>query len=499
MTDYYALLDGSDVAEDTTNLVLQYADLAEYLNGLLEDEKTPLAQQFWKDNAEIDTRRPGPPILDDVPELAEDYGLPIVRVKLSSSLTACLNELASRHKTVLATVVQAAWRILLFSMTRNRTNLLWRYSSGRYGPESKGCLGPLDKYLPVLCRLSEDLRFDEVLERVQNADIEAHRWRDYYAGTPDHIKSSIPRYCFAFCNARKEIRGGVARFLVERGEAVMDSYDLCLSCEPLDETLEMSLSWNPRFFSEQETLALADRLRQLLEEMAAEPGRRISELEMMGEQEQRQLLEEWNDTERELSGLKCVHEMFEEQVERTPGSVAVVYEDQRLTYEELNSRANQLAHYLRGLGVGPEVRVGICVERSVEMVVGLLGILKAGGAYVPLDPEYPAERLAYMVEDAQVPVLLTQSHLRERLPEGEARVVELDGEWPQIAEQSQEKVVCEVDLKNAAYVIYTSGSTGRPKGVVTVGRGLSNYVLAVSSTTAYPAGCRMDAGFNTCC
>ena len=161
---------------------------------------------------------------------------------------------------------------------------------------------------------------------------------------------------------------------------------------------------------------------RLLEEMAAEPGRRISELEMMGEQEQRQLLEEWNDTERELSGLKCIHEMFEEQVERTPGSVAVVYEDQRLTYEELNSRANQVAHYLRGLGVGPEVRVGICVERSVEMVVGLLGILKAGGAYVPLDPEYPAERLAYMVEDAQVPVLLTQSHLRGRLPEGGARV-----------------------------------------------------------------------------
>ena len=205
---------------------------------------------------------------------------------------------------------------------------------------------------------------------------------------------------------------------------------------------------------------------RLLEQMAAEPGRRISELEMMGEQEQRQLLEEWNDTERELSGLKCIHEMFEEQVERTPGSVAVVYEDQRLTYEELNSRANHVAHYLRGLGVGPEVRVGICVERSVEMVVGLLGILKAGGAYVPLDPEYPAERLAYMVEDAQVPVLLTQNHLLGKLPTSWAQLVCLDSEWSQIAEQSQEKVACEVDPKNAAYVTYTSGSTGRPKGVL---------------------------------
>ena len=219
---------------------------------------------------------------------------------------------------------------------------------------------------------------------------------------------------------------------------------------------------------------------RLLEQMAAEPGRRISELEMMGEQEQRQLLEEWNDTERELSGLKCIHEMFEEQVERTPGSVAVVYEDQRLTYEELNSRANQLAHYLRGLGVGPEVRVGICVERSVEMVVGLLGILKAGGAYVPLDPEYPAERLAYMVEDAEVPSVADAEPSFERLPAGRsASSVSWIGSGIRSGEQSAgERGLRGSELKNAAYVIYTSGSTGRPKGVVVAHRNVRDYQSA---------------------
>ena len=150
---------------------------------------------------------------------------------------------------------------------------------------------------------------------------------------------------------------------------------------------------------------------------------------------------------------------------RTPNAVAVVFENQQLTYSELNSRANQLAHYLHSLGVGADVLVGICVERSVEMVVGLLGILKAGGAYVPLDPEYPQERLSFMLEDAQVSVLLTQQHLVEKLPEHQAQLVCLDTDWQLISQLSQDNLSHGVQADNLAYVIYTSGSTGKPKGV----------------------------------
>jgi amino acid adenylation domain-containing protein len=177
------------------------------------------------------------------------------------------------------------------------------------------------------------------------------------------------------------------------------------------------------------------------------------------------LLVEWNDTRLAYPREKCIHHLFEEQVERSPDSVALVFEDERLTYRELNSRANQLAQHLQSLGVGPEILVAICVERSPDMVVGLLGVLKAGGAYLPLDPDYPRERLAFMLEDAQVSVLLTTSRQRDALPAHTARVVCLDADRAEIARQSDARPRSPVSARNLAYVLFTSGSTGRPKGV----------------------------------
>ncbi len=194
----------------------------------------------------------------------------------------------------------------------------------------------------------------------------------------------------------------------------------------------------------------------------------------MTERERQQLLVEWNASATDYPRHRCIQQLFEEQVQRTPEAVAVVYEDEQLTYQELNRRSNQLAHRLHALGVGPEVRVGICVERSLEMMVGLLGILKAGGVYVPLDSASPAERLSFLLQDAQVPVLLTQQRLLAQLPAHEATVLCLDTEWESIAQQSEENPPLMTDVENAAYVIYTSGSTGRPKGVVIEGRSLTN-------------------------
>ena len=172
--------------------------------------------------------------------------------------------------------------------------------------------------------------------------------------------------------------------------------------------------------------------------------------------------------------MACVPELFEAQAARTPAAVAVVFADQQLTYAQLDARANQLAHHLRGLGVGPEVVVGLCVERSLEMLVGLLGILKAGGAYLPLDPAYPSERLAFMLEDARAPVLVTQSRLLDQLPAYGARIVQVDADWPAIAQQSTTAPRSGLHPHNTAYVIYTSGSTGTPKGVAVSIAALSN-------------------------
>jgi len=202
-----------------------------------------------------------------------------------------------------------------------------------------------------------------------------------------------------------------------------------------------------------------------LREIAVNSDKPVAHITLLPEHELRTLLIDWNDTSSDYAKDKCIHQLFEDQVSRTPDAVALVCENSRLTYKELNSRANQLGHYLRKMGVGPEVLVGVCVERSMNMLVGVLGILKAGGAYVPLDPAYPKERLAFMLEDSQAPIVLTQQKLIGELSESPSQLVCLDSDWESIAQEPEVNLVSKITPKNLAYVIYTSGSTGKPKGV----------------------------------
>jgi|GEM_PF-3580151 len=210
--------------------------------------------------------------------------------------------------------------------------------------------------------------------------------------------------------------------------------------------------------------------------------KQLIEEESLTDAQQYQLLVEWNNTTKDYPQDKCIHQLFESQVERTPDSVAVVFEDEQITYLELNARANQLAHYLQEKGLRAEVLVGICVERSIEMIVGLLGVLKAGGAYVPLDPAYPFERLSFMLEDSSLPLLLTQSKLVGKLPPHSARVVCLDSDWEEIALHSNENPSSTVSPNNLAYVIYTSGSTGKPKGVQICHQSVVNFLTFMRLT-----------------
>ena len=222
--------------------------------------------------------------------------------------------------------------------------------------------------------------------------------------------------------------------------------------------------------------------RTLLGSMVADDSQMVDRLPMLPQEERQQLLYEWNATEVEYPRDKCVHELFEDQVEKRPGAVAVAYEDEQLTYGELNRRANRLAHYLRSLGVEPDTLVAVCVDRSLEMIVGLLAVMKAGGAYVPLDPAYPAERLRYMVEDSGPKVLLTQGHLRElmRGVKRELAVIDLgDVGWQEWPETNLEKAGVGLTAEHLAYVIYTSGSTGTPKGVMVAHRGVTNFLSSM--------------------
>jgi amino acid adenylation domain-containing protein len=259
---------------------------------------------------------------------------------------------------------------------------------------------------------------------------------------------------------------------IEFEQAIAD-VDLYLSFMETPDGLQAALQYSTDIFDRSRIVQMTKHYLTMLDSVVSDPRRRLSELEIMSKEERRQLLEEWNDTRVDYRKDKCIQELFEEQVERTPELVAVRYEEQELTYRQLNERSNQLAHYLRKLGVGPEVLVGICTERSLEMVVGLLGILKAGGAYVPLDPQYPKERLAFMLEDAQVKVLLTQERFCGRV-KGEGKEVICLDNWTTVEAERKDNPGGVAGAKNMAYMIYTSGSTGNPKGAINTHEGIRN-------------------------
>ena len=243
--------------------------------------------------------------------------------------------------------------------------------------------------------------------------------------------------------------------------------------------LEVEIAYDRSRFDDDTIARMLGHLRTLLEAMIADPNQCLEDLPLLTQAERHRQLVEWNDTRRDYAKDKCLHELFEQQVERTPDAIAVVFEREQLTYRELNCRANQLARYLQRLGAGPETLIGLHVERSLEMVVGLLGILKAGGAYVPLNADYPWERLAFILRDARIEVLLTRRRLLDAMPDTQVRTVCLDTDWPSVAREIDANPTPSARPENLAYVIYTSGSTGKPKGVLIEHRQILNYVQGI--------------------
>jgi amino acid adenylation domain-containing protein len=376
--------------------------------------------------------------------------------------------------------------------------LLYRYSgqddivvgtpvANRNRREIEGLFGFFVNTLVLRTDLSGNPSFEQLLGRVKEVALGAYAHQDLpfeqlvEALQPTRDLSYTPLFqvMFALDDALvpsvKLPELAVSSYSVEIGTA---KFDLTLSMENTADGLVGVWEYNADLFDEVTIAKMAGHFQTLLEALAANAIQPISQLPLLTQRERHQLLVEWNNTTTDYPFDKCIHQLFEEQVALTPDAVALVFVGEQLTYGELNRRANKLAHYLQSLGVGPEVLVGICVERSFDMIIGLLGILKAGGAYVPIDPAYPTDRIAYMLDDSRLPVLLTQQKLVASLPEHQARVVCLDADWEEISVMPELPPQSDVTPENLAYVIYTSGSTGKPKGVLVAHRGLCNLALA---------------------
>jgi aspartate racemase len=455
-------------------LPVQYADVALRQRELPQEGGLEAQVAYWKRQLagappvlELPTDRPRPSV-QSYRGATQSFELPVI-------LSEAIRAFSRREGVTVFMALQAAFQTLLYRYTFQDDIVVGTAVSERNRIETEGLIGPLSNTLLLRTDFRGDPTFRKLLEQSREVTLEAYAHQDLPFEKlieelqPVRDLSRAPFFQVMFVLHQSALEDNLklagltlSRLSIERGTA---RFDLCLNMVDGEGELSGSLEYNTDLYDAATVIRLLGHFQTLLEGIVADPDKRLSSLPILTEAERHQLLAQWNKTATDYPQDRCIHELFEAQVEQTPEAIAVVFENQQLIYRELNARANQLAHCLRKRGVGPEVLVGVCLERSLEMVVGLLGILKAGGAYVPLDPTYPQKRLRFILEDAALPVLLTQECLVESLPHRGTEVVCMDVNWEVFARESSENLASGVIANNLAYVIYTSGSTGRPKGV----------------------------------
>ncbi|PYT28586.1 MAG: non-ribosomal peptide synthetase, partial [Acidobacteria bacterium] len=409
-------------------------------------------------------------------------------IRLSEEVTAGLQCLARQHKLTLNTVVQGAWGLLLSRYTREDEVIFGATVSGRPGALMgvERMLGLFINTLPVRVSICREALLVPWLQELQAQQAELRQ----YENTPlveIHAWSEIPRTQPLFESILVFENYPVADIFQNQdgsikirdiGSFERTNYPLTVMADSGKE-LSLSIVHDCRRLDAATITRMLGHLQRLLESIATHPELHISELPLLTEAERHQLFVEWNSTRTDYPLDRCIHELFEAQAERTPEAEAVAFEDRRVSYRELNRQANQLAHYLRSRGVQSETLVGVFLERSLDMLVGLLGILKAGGAYVPLDPAYPAERISFMIKDSRMPVVLTHQEELPKLLASDVDAICLDREWQWIAKESSENLSHSAAPEGLAYVIYTSGSAGKPKGVMVEHRSVVNLLGSI--------------------
>jgi amino acid adenylation domain-containing protein/FkbH-like protein len=456
-------------------LPIQYADYAHWQREWLHGEVLETQLSYWKQQ------------LAGVPavlELPTDYPRPAVQtfrgarqlLTLSPELTATLKALTQREGVTLFMTLLAAFQTLLSRYSGQDEIVVGTPIAGRNRAETESLVGFFVNTLVLRTDLSRNPGFVELLRRVREAALGAYAHQDVpfellveeLQPQRDMSRSPLFQVMMVFHNApAAEVQTNGNLQLGSIGvENHTAKFDLTLAVsETATGHLHTVWEYNTDLFAPATVQRMMKHFQVLLDGVVHNPERQLSELRLLNDEDREQILSDWNST-ADYPQDKCIHQLFEQQVDRTPDAIAVVIDQDQVTYSDLNERANRLAHYLRGVGVGRETLVGICVTRSIEMVVGLLGILKAGGAYVPLDPAYPTERLSFMIEDAQVSVLLTQQALLDSLPRHAGHTLCIDSDWPAVASCPASNPLTETTPDNLAYVIYTSGSTGQPKGVL---------------------------------
>ncbi|HEX6292327.1 MAG TPA: amino acid adenylation domain-containing protein [Herpetosiphonaceae bacterium] len=481
-------------------LPIQYADYAVWQRQALRDAVLERHLSYWRQQ------------LGEAPTLLElptDYPRPTSlafpgaahRFELTPEVVAGLHALSRQAGVTLFMTLLAAFQTLLLHYTEQTDLLIGTPIAGRRRVETEGLIGCFVNTLVLRADLSGDPGFRALLQRVRTTTLQAYAHQDLPFERlvaelqPERSLHYAPliQVMFVLHNMPLpplELPGLTMRRLPVSTGAVQ--YDLTLKLEEADHALAGEIEYRSDLFTVETIRRMAGHFQTVLSALLADPDRRIAEVALLTKAERQQLLVDWNATQAAFPQSRCLHQLVEAQAARAPAAIAVVCHDQRLTYRELNERANQLAHHLRRLGVGGrpqgEVPVGVYLHRSPDLIVALLGILKAGGAYVPLDPVYPAERIRFMLEDAGMPVLLTEERLSGGIAVQGVQIVRVDADWERIAQERADDLSGDVTPENLAYVIYTSGSTGRPKGVSCHHAGVVNLLSDFTGRQPIMAG-----------
>jgi amino acid adenylation domain-containing protein len=467
-------------------LPIQYTDFSVWQRVWLQGEKLEEQLSYWRSQLadappllELPTDRPRPPV--------QSYSGAHEALLLSESLTRSLKELTHHEGATLFMTLLSAFSTLLYRYSGQRDILIGTPIANRNRAETESLIGFFVNTLVLRTRFSEQMTFRELLGQVRETALEAYAHQDLPFERlveelhPERTLSHSPVF-----QVMLDLQNAPMRDLELQGlrltelpfDSRMAKFDLTLTVNDSDGRLSALLEYNTDLFDAATVRQMAQHLKRLLEAAVSNPDEQVARLRLLTDDERQQILFEWNDTQAENESTLCIHELFERQAAAKPEAVAVVLEDERLTYRELNERANKLAHHLRRLGTGPESLVGVCFERSAEAVVAILGVLKAGGGYLPLASQQPPDRLSFMLADAGAKVLLTQEHLLPRMLGQQIQVICLDKEWPAIEKESTENPRSNVLTETSAYLIYTSGSTGKPKGVLVSHRNLVHSTFA---------------------
>jgi amino acid adenylation domain-containing protein len=466
-------------------LTTQYSDFARWQREWLQSKEAAKQLAYWKEQLSGDLPVIQLPLDRPRPAVQTFHGAALSS-NLSESIVGPLRVLARQENASLFIVLLAAFKLLLHRYTGENDVLVGTLIAGRNRPEIEDLIGFFVNTLVLRTELSGDLSYRQVLQRVRQTTLKGFEHQDIPFDVlvrelrPERSLSYTPLFQVAFM-LRTAVRGTASsansKMTEQPSETTPAKFDLTMIAQDNDPGVTLYASYNSDLFERVTIENLLGHFGQLLQGIAANPDAPHSTLSLLSDGERQRLLVEWNDTRTEFPDNTGISQLFEAQVARTPEATALVVGDEQLTYSELNRRANKLAWHLRELGVRAEVPVGLCAERSVELVVGLLAIWKAGGAYVPLDPQYPATRLAFIIADTGMPVLITEKRLAEIIPPHDAELVCWDADADRIGANPDDNLEIESKPEDLAYIIYTSGSTGQPKGVLVEHRQLTNTLL----------------------